>query len=237
MRRLPATPEAFAARLDATNLRLDASEADLCRLCDEAGQSGYGAVCVYPTSVPLCAALLDGATTAVCTVIGFPHGRSPIETKRREILEAAEAGADEVDIVMNYAALRSGERSLLAEELIRLCETAREGRATSKVIVETCFLDDRQKLEALRLCEDAAADFVKTSTGFGAGGATEADVRRIAENRAADIRVKASGGIRTLGDATALLEAGADRLGVSAAGQLLAAFRERHGAPAAARGG
>jgi deoxyribose-phosphate aldolase len=154
-------------------------------------------------------------------VIGFPHGRSSLEAKREEILRAKQHGADEVDIVMNYAALRSGEKSLVTEELVRLCETAREAGLLTKIIVETCYLNQAQKLTALGACETAGADFIKTSTGFGSGGATVDDIKLFAANRSGPIKIKASGGIRTLSDALALLEAGAERLGVSAAGALL----------------
>ena len=215
------TPEDFAATLDATNLKLDASDGEICALCDEAAHAGYASVCVYPTSVSICSDILYNTPPRVCTVIGFPHGRSSLEAKREEILRAKQHGADEVDIVMNYAALRSGEKSLVTEELVRLCETAREAELLTKIIVETCYLNQAQKLTALAACETAGADFIKTSTGFGSGGATVDDIKLFAANRSGPIKIKASGGIRTLSDALALLEAGAERLGVSAAGALL----------------
>jgi deoxyribose-phosphate aldolase len=215
------TPEDFAATLDATNLKLDASDGEICALCDEAAHAGYASVCVYPTSVSICSDILYNTPPRVCTVIGFPHGRSSLEAKREEILRAKQHGADEVDIVMNYAALRSGEKSLVTEELVRLCETAREAGLLTKIIVETCYLNQAQKLTALGACETAGADFIKTSTGFGSGGATVDDIKLFAANRSGPIKIKASGGIRTLSDALALLEAGAERLGVSAAGALL----------------
>lgn len=220
------TPDAFAACLDATNLKLDATDSALCALCDEAAENGYASVCVYPASVALCSNILHATPAAVCTVIGFPHGRASLEAKRAELLAAARDGADEVDIVMNYAALRAGEKGLVAEEIRQLCETARENELLTKIILETCYLNDAQKLEALAICEEAKADFIKTSTGFGSGGATIADVRLFATHRTGPIKIKASGGIKTLALALAMIEAGADRLGVSAAKLLLGELAE-----------
>lgn len=219
------TPQVFAAYLDATNLKLDATDGEICSLCDEAAQTGYASVCIYPTSVAICSSILYNTPTAVCTVIGFPHGRSSLESKREEILRAKDHGADEVDIVMNYAALRSGDKGRTTEELLRLCEAAREASLLTKIIVETCYLSEAQKLIALGACEFAEADFIKTSTGFGSGGATVDDIRLFSTHRTTPIKIKASGGIRTLSDALALIEAGATRLGVSAAGALVAALK------------
>ena len=219
------TPTDFAATLDATNLKLDASDGEICALCDEAAHAGYASVCVYPSSVSMCADILYNTPARVCTVIGFPHGRSSLEAKREEILRAKHHGADEVDIVMNYAALRAGEKGLVTQELVQLCEAARAAELLSKVIVETCFLNQAQKLAALSACETAGADFIKTSTGFGSAGASIDDVQLFARHRSAAIKLKASGGIRTLDTALALLDAGAERLGVSAAAALLAELR------------
>ena len=219
------TPQEFAATLDATNLKLDASDGEICALCDEAAHSGFASVCVYPTSVSICSDILYSSQARVCTVIGFPHGRSSLEAKREEIIRAQEHGANEVDIVMNYAALRASDKTIVTEEIVRLCEVARKSDLLTKIIVETCFLTSTQKLTALGICETAGADFIKTSTGFGSAGATIEDVKRFADHRKSAIKIKASGGIRTLSDALALLEAGAERLGVSAASALLAEFQ------------
>ena len=171
------TPTQFAAHLDATNLRLDSTDSDLCALCDEAAESRFAAVCVYPSSVTLCSSILYNSDTAVGTVIGFPHGRTSLECKRVEVLRAAHDGANEVDIVLNYAAIRAGEKSLAAEEALDLCQTARQSNLLTKIIVETCYLNQQQKLEALQICEAAEADFIKTSTGFGCAGARLEDVQ------------------------------------------------------------
>jgi deoxyribose-phosphate aldolase len=224
-------PQAFAATLDATNLKLDATDGEICALCDEAAQAHYASVCIYPTSVSICSSILYNTPTAVCTVIGFPHGRSSLESKREEIMRAKDHGADEVDIVMNYAALRSGEKGLIGEELIRLCETACEAELLTKIIVETCYLNEAQKMIALAACEAAGANFIKTSTGFGSSGATVQDIRLFNNHRTTAIKIKASGGIRTLSDALALLDAGAHRLGVSAAAALVAELKGGSASP------
>lgn len=215
----------LASYLDATNLKLDATDGDLCSLCDEAAQNEYASVCIYPASVPICSSILYDTPVAVCTVIGFPHGRSSMESKKEEILRAAENGAQEVDIVMNYAALRAREKSLVTEEIAALCRVARELGLLSKIIVETCYLNRQQKLQALSACEAAGAEFIKTSTGFGSAGATVEDVKLFKEERIGSIRIKASGGIRTTPQALAMIEAGAERLGVSAASKIIGEYK------------
>lgn len=215
----------LAKFMDATNLRLDSSDGELCALCDEAAEAKYASVCVYPTNVSLCSSILYNTEVDVCTVIGFPHGRSSLEAKIAEVLQAKEHGAGEVDIVLNYHALRGGENSLAAEEAVRLCQTARDHDLLTKIIVETCFLNERQKLVALKICEQAGATFIKTSTGFGTAGATVEDIALFRDNRTNGIQIKASGGIRDLKTSLAMIEAGATRLGVSAAGGILAELR------------
>ena len=188
----------LAKFMDATNLKLDSSDGELCALCDEAAEAKYASVCVYPTNVSLCSSILYNTEVDVCTVIGFPHGRSSLEAKIAEVLQAKEHGAGEVDIVLNYHALRGGENSLAAEEAVRLCQTARDNDLLTKIIVETCFLNERQKLVALKICEQAGATFIKTSTGFGTAGATVEDIALFRDNRTNAIQIKASGGIRDL---------------------------------------
>lgn len=217
----------FAAKLDATNLKLDATREAIHALCHEAKQAGYASVCVYPGYVRLCADLLKDSGVKVCTVVGFPHGCSCLQSMREEILYAQKNGAQEVDCVLNHAALRAGELEIVARETAHLCKIAREVNLISKVIVETCYLDETQKLSALNICEQAGADFIKTSTGFGTGGATIEDVILFATHRTSTLQIKASGGIRTLDKALALIDAGAERLGVSAAGSLLSELQNR----------
>jgi deoxyribose-phosphate aldolase len=218
------TSARLASYLDSTNLRLDASEADIEQLAREAAQHRFACVMIYPASVPLAARTLAGTGTRIGTVIGFPSGRFATEAKAAEITAAHRAGAHEVDIVMNYPALRAGHLTEVAAELTRLTQLAHDQGQLIKVIVETCFLDAAQKLRALEICEVAGADFIKTSTGFGTVGAQVADIAAWAAARKTKIALKASGGIKTLADARALIDAGATRLGTSGAAAILAEF-------------
>ena len=224
----------LAAALDSTNLRLDASAADITALCHEAVAHRFACVMIYPASVTHAAEVLAGSGIKIGTVIGFPSGRFSTEAKAAEIDAANAAGAAEVDIVMNYAALRDGHLDLVDRELRSLTQRAHGYGQLVKVIVETCYLDAHQRLAALRLCEDAGVEFIKTSTGFGSAGAKVEHIAAWAAARRGDIRIKASGGIKTLADARALLEAGAVRLGTSSAAAIVA---ELGGGAAAAAGG
>ncbi|MDF9834091.1 deoxyribose-phosphate aldolase [Ereboglobus sp. PH5-5] len=228
------TPAEFAATLDSTNLRLDATEADIEALCREAVEGGFACVMIYPTSVPLAARVLAGSKMRIGTVVGFPSGRFTTAAKEAEINAMARAGAHEVDIVMDYAALRAGRGADVLAELVELTRVAHANGQLIKVITENCFLTETQMLDALKMCEDAGADFIKTSTGFGSAGAKREQIELWAKNRRDlnnwRIKLKAAGGIKTLTDALALIEAGASRLGTSNAGALLAEFK---GGPAA----
>jgi deoxyribose-phosphate aldolase len=228
------TPAQLAAALDSTNLRLDASAADITALCHEAAAHRFACVMIYPASVPHAADVLAGTGIRIGTVIGFPSGRFSTEAKAAEIDAANAAGAAEVDIVMNYAALRDGQMDVVDIELRALAQRAHGYGQLVKVIVETCYLDADQRLAALRLCEDAGVEFIKTSTGFGSAGAKVDHITAWAAARRGDIRIKASGGIKTLADARALLDAGAVRLGTSSAAAIVA---ELNGGAAAAAGG
>jgi deoxyribose-phosphate aldolase len=230
------TPAQLASTLDSTNLRLDASEADIEQLCREAAVHRFACVMIYPASVPLAARVLAGTGLRIGTVIGFPSGRFSTEAKAAEITVAHRAGAHEVDIVMNYPALLAGHTAEVAAEVAALTRLAHGNGQLIKVIVETCFLDDARKLAALQICEDAGADFIKTSTGFGTAGAKVADIAAWAAARKTGIALKASGGIKTLADARALIAAGATRLGTSNAAAILAEFTGG-AAPAAPSGG
>lgn len=214
------TSRELASYMDATNLRADATDADLQTLCAEAAALHCAAVCLYPTDVGRAVAWLQGSTTRVATVVGFPGGRFSLMSKEAEVAEAGRAGAHEVDIVMNYADLIAGRKSAVQEELKVLAEVAHGHGMLSKIIVETCCLSEALMLSALELCEEAGADFIKTSTGFGSGGAQVEHIR-LWSSRRKRIRIKASGGIRTLADALCMIEAGADRLGLSAARSIL----------------
>lgn len=214
------TPHEIASRLDATNLRLDSRGTDLDQLCAQALEHHFAAVCVYPTAVVRCARRLRGSGVGVATVVGFPSGRMTTTAKEAEIHAAADNGATEVDIVMNYPAWIDGERGPVLDELKKLVRTSKSLGLLSKIIVETCFLPQELAFEAVHLCEEVHADFIKTSTGFGSGGATLEIVRYWADKRRR-IRIKASGGIRTLADVRAFIDAGADRIGLSSAAQVM----------------
>jgi len=225
------TAPQLAAALDSTNLRLDATEADIEQLAREAATHRFACVMIYPASVPLAARVLAGTGTRIGTVIGFPSGRFSTDAKAAEITAAHRAGAHEVDIVLNYPALRAGHLAEVTAEVTRLTELAHDQGQLIKVIVETCYLTTAEKLTALQICETAGADFIKTSTGFGTAGAQVADIAAWAAARTTKIALKASGGIKTLADATALLAAGATRLGTSNAAAILAEFKGTKPAP------
>ncbi len=218
------TAAELASALDSTNLRLDATEADLAALCAEAATLRFACVMLYPANVPFAARQLAGTGIRIGTVVGFPSGRFATAAKRAEIETARGAGAHEVDIVMNYPALREGRAAEAGEEIASLVSSAHALGLLTKIIVETCYLDPAQRLAALRLCEAAGADFIKTSTGFGSAGAQPEHLREWSVARATRIGLKASGGIKTLAHARTLLAAGATRLGTSGAGSIMAEF-------------
>lgn len=230
------TAAELAATLDSTNLRLDATEADIAALCDEAAAQRFACVMLYPASVAFAARRLHGTGMRIGTVIGFPSGRFSTAAKRAEIEAMHAAGAHEVDIVMNYAELREGRGAAAGAEIAALTQRAHELGLLVKVIVETCYLDAAQRLAALRLCEAAKADLIKTSTGFGSAGAKVEHIQEWAAARAGTIGLKASGGIKSLRDAQALLGAGATRLGTSSAAAIVAEFRGQAPAAPASRG-
>lgn len=220
------SPEQIAATLDSTNLRLDAAAADIEKLCAEAATSRFACVMIYPTSVPLAARVLAGTGMRIGTVIGFPSGRFATSAKAAEIKAAASAGAHEVDIVMDYCAFREGDVTAVSSEVRQLTSLAHSLGLLIKVIVETCYLPADKLVDALRVCEDAGSDFIKTSTGFGSAGAKAEHIALWARSRQGGIRLKAAGGIKTLVDARVLLNAGAARLGTSNA---LAIVQEARG--------
>ena len=211
--------------LDSTNLRLDATAADIENLCTEAAAQMFACVMIYPASVSLAARVLHGTGLRIGTVIGFPSGRFATKAKSAEIEAARAAGAHEVDIVMNYAALREGEHALVAAEVAELAALAHKLGQLIKVIVETCYLPESCLLPALRICEDAGADFIKTSTGFGSAGANPEHLKLWSAHRRGSIQLKAAGGIKTLADAQRMLAAGATRLGTSNAAAIVAEAR------------
>ncbi len=205
----------LAATLDHTLLRPDCTEAQLVQLCQEARIHGFASACVPPCYVPLAARELSGSGVAVCTVIGFPLGYNNPRVKFKEAEIALGEGATELDVVLNVSALKSGQYEVVRSEIEDLADLAEVHDALLKVIIETALLTEEEMETAARLCAEAGAHFVKTSTGFASRGASVADVELLRRVLPPHICIKASGGIRTRAQALALLAAGADRLGTS----------------------
>jgi len=219
------TPEEFARTIDHTLLKPDSTRRECRRICEEAKTNGFASACILPSWVADAAEILDDTPVAVCTVIGFPHGIAPTGAKVAEVHTVVADGANEVDMVINISALKSGSDLLVFQDIEAVVEAAEPGNALVKVIIECALLTNEEKQRACRMCVEAGADFVKTSTGFAGSGATVADVALMKMAVEGEARVKAAGGIRTVEDALALLNAGADRLGTSGGVALLEAFR------------
>lgn len=215
------TREELAARMDYTLLKAEATASDIDLVCADALRLSTASVCVNPCWVPRVAAALAGSPVATCTVIGFPLGATSTEAKLAEAVRALGDGARELDMVINVGLLRAGEEDAVRAEVAALAEAAHDRDALLKVIIETCLLTDEQKRVACACAKRAGADFVKTSTGFSTGGATAEDVKLMRDAVGQEMGVKASGGIRTLVSALAMIDAGANRLGVSAAASIL----------------
>lgn len=210
-------PADLAACIDHTLLKPDACSSQIRELCAEAREHRFAAVCVNPVWVPLVAKELAGSGVTTCAVVGFPLGASHPEIKAMEARRAIREGAREIDMVINIGALKEGDQETVLRDIRAVVEACRDGSARCKVIIETCLLSDEQKRIACRLSRRARAHFVKTSTGFAGGGATEADVALMAaEVREAGMEVKASGGIRDRNAALNMIAAGATRVGASA---------------------
>lgn len=211
-----------ARLIDHTLLKPAASREQIEQLCDEARQYQFASVCVNPVYVKLCADLLrDQDDVAVCTVIGFPLGANLPEVKAYEAEQAIADGATEVDVVQNVGALKSGDLDLLRRDITAVVEVAHRHDAICKVILETALLTDEEKETACQIAKESGADFVKTSTGFGPGGATVDDVTLMRRVVGPDMGVKASGGVRTYADVLAMTAAGATRIGASAGVQIV----------------
>jgi deoxyribose-phosphate aldolase len=204
----------FASMIDHTLLSATATKQDIARICQEAIQYGFATVCVNPYWVPVAAGKLQGSSVGLTTVIGFPLGASRTEVKVAEAADAMKAGATEIDMVLNVGALKSGEEDAALEDIKAVVNECR-GKAKVKVIIETCYLTDDEKRRASLLCKEAGADFVKTSTGFGTGGATVEDIALIRAIIGPEMGIKASGGVRDAATASKLVQAGATRLGAS----------------------
>ncbi|MBX3039874.1 MAG: deoxyribose-phosphate aldolase [Bdellovibrionaceae bacterium] len=207
------TPQEIAQKIDHTFLKAEASEADIRKLCAEAKQYGFFAVCVNTRFVPLCVQELKGSAVKVAAVVGFPLGAMETEAKAFETSRAVELGASEIDMVLQIGALKEGLNDLVAKDIRAVVKAA--GSARVKVILETSLLTEAEKKTACAISKEQGAAFVKTSTGFGGGGATVADIQLMKSVVGDACEIKASGGVRDLAAAQALLEAGASRLGTS----------------------
>ena len=205
----------WASLIDHTLLKPDASQTEIKHLCEEAAQYHFASVCVNPTWVRACACHLQGTGVPVCTVIGFPLGATLPDVKAYEARRAIMDGAREVDMVINVGALKSGDDCLVEHDIRSVVEVAHEYDVTCKVIIETALLTDDEKVRACQAAKNAGADFVKTSTGFSKGGATVADIALMRRVVGPELGVKASGGVKNIDDARAMVEAGATRIGAS----------------------
>jgi len=210
-----ATAHDWAALIDHTLLKPEASEADIRKLCEEAAKFGFASVCVNPSWVKTAAQFLKGSGVPVCTVIGFPLGATLPDVKAYEARRAIFNGAREVDMVINIGALKSGDDCAVEDDIKAVVEAAHENHILCKVIIETALLTDEEKVRACLAAKNAGADFVKTSTGFAKGGATAHDVALMRHTVGKALGVKASGGVKGIDDARAMFEAGATRIGAS----------------------
>jgi deoxyribose-phosphate aldolase len=217
----------IARLIDHTLLKPDATEDQIVRLCVEAQRFGFASVCINSYWVPLAFREIGAGEIAVCSVAGFPLGASSTAAKVAEAGEAVDNGAREIDMVLNIGALRSGDTSHVRRDIEAVVEESHRGGAIVKVILETGLLLDKQKEEACVICKDAGAEYVKTSTGFGASGATVHDVELMRRVVGPLMGVKASGGIRTLADVEKMVAAGATRIGASASVQIVEAAAVR----------
>jgi deoxyribose-phosphate aldolase len=215
----PPTHQQLASMIDHTMLKPDVSHEQIKKLCEEAAQYKFATVCVNSTNVGLAAKLLAGTGVKAIAVVGFPLGASTPRAKAFETLESIRAGAGEIDMVINIGALKSKDYKLVFEDIHGVVEAA--GEVPVKVILETSNLNTDEKIIASALSKAAGAAFVKTSTGFGGGGATVEDIKLMRRIVGPDIGVKASGGVRTYEDATKMIEAGANRLGASASVEIV----------------
>lgn len=209
----------IAAMIDHTLLKATATKQQIEALCSEAIDNNFASVCINPCYVAYAAQLLKGSGVKVCTVIGFPLGASTSDVKAYETRNAVANGAQECDMVINIGALKEGNITLVESDIRSVVEAA-DG-ALVKVIIETCYLTDEEKIQACQAASRAGADFVKTSTGFGTAGANPHDVELMRSNIPSAMKVKAAGGICNYQDAIAMINAGASRIGASAGIEIL----------------
>ena len=204
----------IAGMIDHTVLKAMTTQEEVIKVCNEAKENGFFSVCINPTHIEFVKKQLEGSNVKVCTVIGFPLGANTPEVKAFETKDAIAKGADEVDMVINIGALKDKNYELVERDIKAVVDAA-DKKALVKVIIETCYLTDEEKKIACELAVKAGTDYVKTSTGFGTGGSTPADIKLMRETVGENIGVKASGGVRNEKDAVAVIESGASRIGAS----------------------
>ena len=222
---MPLTESEVAKLIDHTLLKPDATEDEIRKLCEEALQCQFASVCVNPWNVAQSAELLRGSMVKVCTVVGFPLGATLPEVKVFEAQKSIERGAQEVDMVINIGALKSGRAGAGEADIQGVVDASHHRGAICKVIIETCLLTRDEKIQASLAAKNAGADFVKTSTGFSTAGATPEDLRLIRETIGPNTGIKAAGGVRTLEDLQKMVEAGATRIGASAGVKIIEQLR------------
>jgi len=216
--KLKISKEELAQLIDSTLVRATATKGEVEKFCKEATEYGFRCVVVNPIYVKFAAKLLEGSNVRVCSTVGFPFGVSLPEIKALEAVKAVEDGADELDMVINFSALKSGDYDAVKQDIAAVVDVKRLSKEIIvKAIIETSYLTRDEKIIACKLAKEAGADFVKTSTGLFGEGATVEDVRLMQQTVGENMGVKAAGGIRTYADAVAMIEAGADRIGTSTA--------------------
>ena len=221
------TPKTLAGYFDHTLLRPNATDDEFRGLCDDSRSYGFAMVAINSVQVSWCKKLLEGCGVHVGAAIGFPLGQTTIEAKLFETKDALNNGADEIDYVVNLSRLQAKDYAYVEKEMRAITDACRAKGATSKVILETCFLTDELKREMCAIAVDVGIDYVKTSTGFGTGGATIEDIRLMKECVGDKVKVKASGGVRTLDFALELIDAGVSRIGSTASVKIVQELKAR----------
>ncbi|MEJ5246021.1 MAG: deoxyribose-phosphate aldolase [Bacteroidota bacterium] len=221
---LPKTKEEFAKYIDSTILRADATEHEIDMLCQDAIKYNFAAVCVNPCNIELCKTLLQNSKINIATVVGFPLGANISNVKFYEAGMALLAGATELDMVINIAKLKDRNYNYVEKEISEIVRLSNEAKSIVKVIIETALLTETEKIEACKIVSNSGADFIKTSTGFAKTGATTEDVELMRKYCDPRVKIKASGGIKTVDFALKLIEAGAERIGTSSGVELMNSF-------------
>ena len=220
------TVEQLANMIDHTNLKAFADDAAFEKLCDEAKKYNFKMVAINPAQTVRCKKKLEGSPVHVGAAIGFPLGQTTLECKIFETKDAIEKGADEIDYVINVAELKNKNYDYIKKEMEEIVKICREAGKTSKVIFENCYLTDDEKRKVAEIAKEVKPDFIKTSTGFGTGGATVEDVKLMKSVVGDEVKVKAAGGIRDWATCKAMIEAGAQRIGTSSSLKILEQFRK-----------